>query len=66
MGKGKGKASPAPAAKNGSERRNGKAKKKHPHTGNEGRTGRTVGGYSPAKLAARALKRSRRVEPAGE
>ena len=58
MAKGKG-GKPAPAPVKGSERRNGKAPKKNPRTGLEGATGRTVGGYSPAKLAERAAKRGK-------
>lgn len=38
-------------------RRNGKAPKKNPKKGNENATGKTSGGYTPAKIAARALKR---------
>jgi len=37
-------------------RPNGKAVKKHPKV--QKKTGRTVGGYSPAKLAERAKKRA--------
>lgn len=50
-----------PAATNNaatSNRKNGKPSKKNPKTGLEGITGRTVGGYSPAKLAIRASKRT--------
>ena len=42
-----------------SERQNGKAWKKHKKT--QKKTGRTVGGYSPAKLALRAEKRKQTV-----
>ena len=37
-------------------RPNGKATKKHPKTNRK--TGRTIGGYSPAKLKIRAATRS--------
>ena len=37
-------------------RTNGKATKKHPKTNRK--TGRTIGGYSPAKLKIRAATRS--------
>jgi len=37
-------------------RTNGKAVKKHPKTNKK--TGRTIGGYSPAKLKIRAATRS--------
>lgn len=40
-----------------SDRKCGKAFKKNPKKPNQGATGRTVGGYSPAKLAIRAAKR---------
>ena len=38
-------------------RPNGKATKKHPKTNRK--TGRTIGGYSPAKLKIRAATRSK-------
>ena len=41
-----------------SERRNGKAWKKHPRKNKS--TGRTIGGYTRDKLALRAKKRERR------
>ena len=49
-----------PKAKNvgmNSDRACGKAFKKNPKPNNYGATGRTKGGYSPAKLEQRALKR---------
>jgi hypothetical protein len=49
-----------PKAKNvgmNSDRACGKASKKNPKPNNYGATGRTKGGYSPAKLEQRALKR---------
>lgn len=57
MAKNKG-GKPAPAPAKGSERRNGKASKKHPKTGLEGANGKTVGGYSPSKIALRAAIRA--------
>jgi len=39
------------------DRTNGKAFKKKPLAPNAGATGRTVGGFSPAKLAIRQEKR---------
>lgn len=56
MAKGKGG---APAQKTGrnDNRACGKASKKHPKPNNYGANGKTVGGYSPAKLEIRALKR---------
>lgn len=39
-----------------SNRKNGKAPKKNPKTSKK--TGKTIGGYSPEKLAIRAQKRS--------
>lgn len=39
-------------------RRNGKASKKHPKANNAGATGKTKGGYSPAKLRQRAQVRA--------
>lgn len=41
-----------------SDRKCGKASKKNPKQSDHGKTGRTVGGYSPSKLAIRAEKRS--------
>jgi len=41
----------------GSDRASGKARKQNPKPNNYGATGRTEGGYSPAKLEERALKR---------
>jgi hypothetical protein len=38
------------------DRPNGKAFKKHPKSNRK--TGKTIGGYSPAKLAERAKKRA--------
>jgi hypothetical protein len=59
MAKGKG-LKPAPAKVMANEgRKNGKARKKNPKTPRK--TGRTIGGYSPAKLAIRAKKRSGNV-----
>lgn len=40
-------------------RKNGKAWKKKPKVAKK--TGRTIGGYSPAKLVARAVKRKKAV-----
>ena len=40
-----------------SQRKNGKAWKKRPKV--QKKTGKTVGGYSPTKLAIRAQKRSK-------
>lgn len=56
MAKGKGG---APAQKTGrnDNRASGKASKKNPKPNNYGANGKTVGGYSPAKLEERALKR---------
>lgn len=52
-------ASKKPAAKTGrnDNRACGKAAKKHPQPNGKGRTGRTIGGYTPEKIAARAFKR---------
>ena len=41
------------------DRKNGKAWKKKPKVAKK--TGRTIGGYSPAKLAIRAIKRKKAV-----
>lgn len=58
-------AKPAPTKE--ADRRNGKAAKKHPRTGREGATGRTVGGYSPARLEIRAhLRSTPRLAPSGD
>jgi hypothetical protein len=48
-----------PAAKTGrnDNRACGKAAKKNPKKNGAGTTGRTVGGYTPEKIAARAFKR---------
>ena len=54
MGKGKG-LKPTPVKTTIGDRANGKARKKNPKK--QRKTGRTVGGYSPAKLAIRAKKR---------
>ena len=56
MAKGKGG---APAQKTGrnDNRASGKASKKNPKPNNYGANGKTKGGYSPAKLAERELKR---------
>ena len=58
MGKGKG-LKPTPVKANINDRANGKARKQKPRK--QRKTGRTVGGYSPAKLAERAKKRSGNV-----
>ena len=55
MGKGKG-LKPTPVKANINDRANGKARKQKPRK--QRKTGRTVGGYSPAKLAERAKKRA--------
>lgn len=52
------KATPAAEPKRDSARRNGKAPKKHPRSPEQGRTGRTAGGYTPEKLLARAARRA--------
>lgn len=55
MAKGKGG---APVQKSStSDRASGKARKKNPKPNNYGANGKTVGGYTPAKLEERALKR---------
>lgn len=41
----------------GSDRASGKARKKNPKPNNYGANGKTIGGYTPAKLEERALKR---------
>lgn len=51
----KPKENTAPSAEG--ERRSNKPRKKNPKPNNYGATGRTKGGYSPAKLEKRALKR---------
>lgn len=58
MAKGKG-LKPAPVKTNINDRPNGKARKQKPKTPRK--TGRTIGGYSPAKLAIRAKKRAGNV-----
>jgi hypothetical protein len=58
MGKGKG-LKPAPVKASINDRPNGKARKKNPRKPRK--TGRTIGGYSPAKLAIRAKKRAGNV-----
>ena len=58
MGKGKG-LKPTPVKNTIGDRANGKARKKNPKKPRK--TGRTVGGYSPAKLVIRAKKRSGNV-----
>jgi hypothetical protein len=54
MGKGKG-LKPTPVKSTIGDRANGKARKKNPKKPRK--TGRTVGGYSPAKLEIRKKKR---------
>jgi hypothetical protein len=54
MGKGKG-LKPTPVKSSIGDRANGKARKKSPKTPRK--TGRTIGGYSPAKLEIRKKKR---------
>lgn len=58
MAKGKGGALSKVMTNDG--RKNGKARKKNPKVNKK--TGKTIGGYSPAKLAERALKRSGTVD----
>jgi hypothetical protein len=58
MGKGKG-LKPTLVKSSIGDRANGKARKKNPKK--QRKTGRTIGGYSPAKLAIRAKKRSGNV-----
>ena len=58
MGKGKG-LKPTPVKSTIGDRANGKARKKNPKK--QRKTGRTIGGSSPAKLAIRAKKRSGNV-----
>jgi len=58
MGKGKG-LKPTPVKANINDRPNGKARKQKPRK--QRKTGRTVGGYSPAKLEQRAKKRAGNV-----
>jgi hypothetical protein len=55
MAKNKNTEPSAPSASG--ERKSNKPRKKNPRPNNFGATGRTVGGYSPAKLEERALKR---------
>jgi hypothetical protein len=60
MAKGKG-GKPSTQTGPNSTRNNGKKSKQNPLDGTSGRgkhTGRTVGGYSPEKLAIRAAKRT--------
>jgi hypothetical protein len=40
------------------DRKSGKAPKKHPRKNGAGTTGRTIGGYTPTKLAIREYKRA--------
>ena len=54
MGKGKG-LKPTPVKSTIGDRANGKARKQKPRK--QRKTGRTVGGYSPAKLEIRKKKR---------
>ena len=56
MAKGKG-GSPQQKTGRNDNRASGKAAKKNPKPNNYGANGKTVGGYSPAKLEERALKR---------
>jgi hypothetical protein len=56
MAKGSGGGQPAKTGRN-DNRASGKASKKNPKPNNYGANGKTKGGYSPAKLAARELKR---------
>lgn len=57
MAKGKGGKPGAPAkVMSGENRPNGKAFKKKPKP--QKKTGKTIGGYSPAKLKVRAAKRA--------
>ena len=58
MAKGKG-LKPAPVKSMVNDRPNGKARKQKPRK--QRKTGRTIGGYSPAKLAERAKKRAGNV-----
>ena len=59
MAKGKGSKLAPLKVMNNEGRKNGKARKKNPKTPRK--TGRTIGGYSPAKLAERAKKRAGNV-----
>ena len=56
MAKTKGK-KPSENANSGVGRAASKPPKKNPKLNGKGATGRTTGGYSPAKLEERALKR---------
>ena len=56
MAKGSGGGAAQKTGRN-DNRASGKASKKNPKPNNYGATGRTVGGYSPAKLEKRAIKR---------
>jgi hypothetical protein len=51
------KAKPTSAKSSNDTRKNGKAPKQNPKAPNKGATGRTVGGYSPAALERRSLRR---------
>jgi hypothetical protein len=53
---GKSKHRPGSGSSN-SDRKSGKAFKQNPKQSDHGKTGRTVDGYSPSKLAIRAEKR---------
>lgn len=58
MAKGRGSKPSLPTkVMNNEGRKNGKARKKNPKKPRK--TGRTIGGYSPKKLAERAKKRGR-------
>ena len=59
MAKGKGLKPSATKVMANEGRKKGKARKKNPKKPRK--TGRTIGGYSPAKLAIRAKKRSGNV-----
>lgn len=56
MAKGNGGGAAQKTGRN-DNRASGKASKKNPKPNNYGANGKTVGGYSPAKLEERALKR---------
>ena len=60
MGKGRGKS----GGTRNDNRKCGKAWKKKP--GKQRKTGRTIGGYTPAKLKIREYKRQNYVAPASE
>lgn len=57
MGKGKGGGNVTKKVGRNDDRKCGKGFKKNPKTGREGANGKTVGGYSPAKLEIRAILR---------